>query len=240
MEFSPITLGFALALVFGLPVLATRGGVPEDQVEEIAGARTAVYASAALSLMILSAVAFGVAWWQEVPADRLGWYVGVPGPAFAWALAVAVAGFLLAGVFVRLGALLGLEESPLTFALMPRTGKELRAFLVMVGVAAVGEEYLFRGFAWQVLSEPLGPWPAALLTSVSFGLSHGYQRTVGVVRASVLGLLLTLPVMWTGSLFPAIVAHFWINAAIGVGGWKLLYRDDQISKRTADSEDADG
>lgn len=239
MEFSPITLGFALALVFGLPVLATRGGVPEDQVDEIAGARTAVYASAALSLMILSAVAFGVAWWQNVPADRLGWYVGNAGPAFAWALAVAVAGFLLAGVFVRLGALLGLEESPLTFALMPRTGKELRAFLVMVGVAAVGEEYLFRGFAWQVLAEPLGPWPAALLTSVSFGLSHGYQRTVGVVRASALGLLLTLPVMWTGSLFPAIVAHFWINAAIGVGGWKLLYRGDQVPNRTADSEEAE-
>lgn len=239
MEFSPITLGFALALVFGLPVLATRGGVPEDEVEEIAGARTAVYASAALSLMILSAVAFGVAWWQEVPGDRLGWYVGAAGPAFAWALGVAVAGFLLAGVFVRLGALLGLEESPLTFALMPRSGKELRAFLVMVGVAAVGEEYLFRGFAWQVLSEPLGAWPAALLTSVSFGLSHGYQRTVGVVRASVLGLLLTLPVMWTGSLFPAIVAHFWINAAIGVGGWKLLYRDEQIPTPTVDSEDAE-
>ena len=106
---------------------------------------------------------------------------------------------------------------------MPRSSREVRAFLVMVGIAAVGEEYLFRGFAWQVLSGPLGAWPAALLTSVSFGLSHGYQRTIGVVRASVLGLLLTLPVMWTGSLFPAIVAHFWINAAIGVGGWRILY-----------------
>ncbi|MFW6085197.1 MAG: CPBP family intramembrane glutamic endopeptidase [Gemmatimonadota bacterium] len=239
MEFSPITLGFALALVLGLPVLATRGGVPDAQAEEIAGARTAVYASAALSLMILSAVAFGVAWWQDVPADRLGWYVGDARPAFAWAAGVAVAGFLLAGIFVRLGSLFGLEESPLTFALMPRTGKELRAFLVMVGVAAVGEEYLFRGFAWKVLAEPLGPWPAALLTSVSFGLSHGYQRTVGVVRASALGLLLTLPVMWTGSLFPAIVAHFWINAAIGVGGWKLLYPDDRIPNRNAEGEDVE-
>jgi membrane protease YdiL (CAAX protease family) len=74
-----------------------------------------------------------------------------------------------------------------------------------------------------VLSEPLGPWPAALLTSASFGLSHGYQRALGVVRAGLLGLVLTLPVMWTGSLFPAIVAHFWINAAIGVGAWRFLY-----------------
>ena len=232
MDFSPITLGFALALVLGLPVLATRGGVPEDQIEQIAEARTAVYASAALSLMILSAMAFGVALWQEVPAERLGWSVGRPGPAFAWAASITVGGLVLAWTLVRLGAWLGMEESPLSFVLMPRSAREVRAFLVMVGIAAVGEEYLFRGFAWSVLAETLGPWPAAVVTSVSFGLSHGYQRAVGVVRAGLLGLLLTLPVMWTGSLFSAIVAHFWINAAIGVGGWKILYD-------TSDTERAD-
>lgn len=230
MEFNSIVLGFAIALVFGLPVLATRGGVPEDQVEEIGEARTAVYASAALSLMILSSVAFGVAWWQEIPAERLGWVVDAPGPAFAWAGAVTAAGLFLTWLLVRIGAWLNLSESPLTFTLMPRTGREVRAFLVMVGIAAVGEEYLFRGFAWRVLSGPLGAWPAAILTSVSFGLSHGYQRAVGVVRASVLGLLLTLPVMWTGSLFPAIVAHFWINAAIGVGGWRFLYPSSETDE----------
>ena len=223
MEFSEITLGFAIALVLGLPVLATRGGVPEDQLEEIAAARSAVYASAALSLLILSGVAFGIALWQDVPAERLGWRVGEAGPAFAWAAAITVSGLGLAWALVRIGRALRLEESPLTLALMPRSPREVRSFLVMVGVAAVGEEYLFRGFAWQVLAEPLGPWPAAILTSASFGLSHGYQRTLGVIRAGLLGLLLTIPVMWTGSLFPAIVAHFWINAAIGVGGWRVLY-----------------
>jgi membrane protease YdiL (CAAX protease family) len=230
VDFSPITLGFALALVMGLPVLAARGGVPEEQVEEIAGARTAVYASAALSLMFLSAVAFGVALWQDVSAERLGWRVGAPGPAFAWAAAVTAGGLMLAWALVRIGRRLGLEESPLTLALMPRTSQEVRAFLLMVGIAAVGEEYLFRGFAWQVLSEPLGPWPAALLTSVSFGLSHGYQRALGVIRASLLGLVLTLPVMWTGSLFPAVVAHFWINAAIGIGAWRFLYSPVQAGE----------
>jgi len=223
VDFSPIALGFALALVMGLPVLAARGGVPEDQAEQVAEARTAVYASAALSLMFLSAVAYGVAVWQDIPAARLGWRVGAPGPAFAWASGMAVGGLLLAWVLVRAGRALGLDESPLTFALMPRTGRETRAFVLMIGIAAVGEEYLFRGFAWHVLAESLGPWPAALLTSASFGLSHGYQRVLGVARASLLGLLLTLPVMFTGSLFPAIVAHFWINAVIGTGAWKLLY-----------------
>ena len=93
----------------------------------------------------------------------------------------------------------------------------------MVGIAAIGEEYLFRGFAYQILADPLGTWPAVLLTSASFGLSHGYQRAIGVIRASLLGFLLVLPVLWTESLFPSIVAHFWINAAIGIGGWRLFF-----------------
>lgn len=223
MEFSPIALGYALALVMGLPVLATRGGVPEDQLEDIAEARTAVYTSAALSLLVLSGITFAVATWQDLPSERLGWRVGSPGPAFVWAAGVALAALLSMWAFVRIGQRLGWAESPLSFALMPRTAKETRSFLLMIGIAAIGEEYLFRGFAWRVLADPLGPWPAALVTSASFGLAHGYQRTIGVVRAAFLGLLLTLPVMWTGSLFPAIVAHFWINAVIGVGGWKYLY-----------------
>lgn len=224
MEFSPIALGFALALVMGLPVLATRGGVPEDQLEDIGEARTAVYTSAALSLFILSSITFAIAAWQDIPPDALGWRVDAAGPAFGWAVGVAVAGLASMWVFVRIGRRIGWQESPLSFALMPRTPKEIRSFLLMIGIAAVGEEYLFRGFAWRVLAEPLGTWPAAILTSASFGLAHGYQRAIGVVRASFLGFLLTLPVMWTGSLFPAIVAHFWINAAIGVGGWRMLYQ----------------
>ena len=114
----------------------------------------------------------------------------------------------------------------MSLALMPRDGAEIRSFLLMVGIAAVGEEYLFRGFSYQILAEPLGAWPAVLVTSVSFGLSHGYQRAVGIVRATCLGVLLALPVMWTGSLFPAIVAHFWINAAIGIGGWRYFFPSD--------------
>ena len=52
MEFSQIALGAALLVVVGLPVLAVRGGVPEDQAEEVAQARRAVYASAAFSLLL--------------------------------------------------------------------------------------------------------------------------------------------------------------------------------------------
>jgi len=224
VEFSQIALGVGLLVVIGLPVLAVRGGVPDDQSDDVAEARQTVYAAAALSLLILSSIAFVVALWQQIPPARLGWQVAAPGSAFIWAVGVAVSGLAVAWIISHLGARLGWQESPVSLALMPRTGPEIRSFLLMAGIAAIGEEYLFRGFAYQILAEPLGAWPAVLVTSVSFGLSHGYQRAVGVVRATCLGVLLALPVMWTGSLFPAIVAHFWINAAIGIGGWRFFFQ----------------
>ena len=224
MEFSQIALGAGLLIVFGLPVLAVRGGVPDEQASDVADARRAVYASAALSLLIFAVIAFGIALWQDIDPARLGWRVDAPGPAFLWALGIAAAGLAVAWAVSRVGARLGWRESPVSLALMPRDGKEIRSFLSMVGIAAVCEEYLFRGFAFQILADPLGAWPAVLVTSASFGLSHGYQKAIGVVRASSLGVLLALPVLWTGSLFPSIVAHFWINAAIGIGGWRYFFR----------------
>ena len=230
MEFSQIALGAAFLVTIGLPVLAVRGRVPDDQADEVAGARRAVYASAALSLLVLSAIAFGVAAWQGIAPARLGWQVNEPGLALIWAAGVAVSGLAVAWIISNLGARLGWQESPISLALMPRDGPEIRSFLLMVGIAAIGEEYLFRGFAFQIMAESLGQWPAVLVTSVSFGLSHGYQRAVGVARATCLGVLLALPVMWTGSLFPAIVAHFWINAAIGIGGWRYFFQSVDESR----------
>ena len=55
------------------------------------------------------------------------------------------------------------------------------------------------------------------------------------MRATLLGFLLAVPVVVTGSLFPAIVAHFWINAAIGVGGWKLLYPEAATGSDTTNT-----
>jgi membrane protease YdiL (CAAX protease family) len=220
----PIAIGAAALALVGLPLLTARSGLTEDQLEDVRDARTSVYLSAALSLVFFSGAFFLVALWRNVPPEVTGWTVGAPLPAFVWAAATAGAGLAIVWLIVRVGMRLGLSESGISLALMPRNGKEIRGFLLLAAVAAVGEEYLFRGFAQGVLAEAFGSaWPAVALTSLSFGVSHGYQRLIGIVRATVLGFLLALPVVVTGSLFPAIVAHFWINAAIGVGGWKLLY-----------------
>jgi len=239
LTFTPLALGYGIALALGLPLLAFRTGLREEHVEEVTGARAAVYLSAALSVAVLGGVTFGISAWQDIPPARVGWTVDAAGPGFAWAAAVTGIGLAAVWVIVRVGQLAGLPESRLSFVIMPRTGREKRAFLVVAAVGAVGEEYLYRGFMYHVFADtPGGPWTALALTSVSFGVAHGYQRTIGMVRAGVLGGLLTVPVMWTGSLFPSIVAHFWINVAIGLGGWKLLFPAEAAEQTRAESDDA--
>lgn len=224
MTVDPVATAAAALVLLGLPLLTARGGLREDQLGDVEDARTSVYLSAALSLIFFAGALFLVALWRDVSPETTGWRVGDPIPAFAWAAAIAVAGLGVIVLVVRVGERLGMSESGISLALMPRNGREVRGFLLLAAVAAVGEEYLFRGFAQGVLAEGLGSaWPAVALTSLSFGVSHGYQKLIGIVRATLLGFLLAVPVVVTGSLFPAIVAHFWINAAIGIGGWKLLY-----------------
>lgn len=224
MEVDALAAVVAALVAVGLPLLATRSGVPADQVDEIGEIRTSVYASAALSLVVLAGAVFLFALWRGIPGSELGWRVDPIGVMLAWAVGVTVAGLALVWALAALGRRLGIEESPVSFALMPRTGRELRGFLLLSAVAAVAEEYLFRGWLQAVLGAGLGsPWPAVAIASVSFGVAHGYQRAIGIVRATLLGALLAQPVVWTGSLFPAIVAHFWINAVIGAGAWRLLY-----------------
>jgi membrane protease YdiL (CAAX protease family) len=55
------------------------------------------------------------------------------------------------------------------------------------------------------------------LSSAAVGLAHLYQRPNGMIRAAALGALLAWPVVRTGSLYPAIAAHFLIDAA--AFGW---------------------
>ena len=224
MNLTPLALGYAIALAVGLPVLASRTGLREDHVAEVSRARAAVYLSAALSTAVLAGVTFAICAWQDIEPASVGWKVGRALPAFAWATGAAAAGLVAVWAIVRVGQRFSLPESRLSLVIMPRTGREKRAFVIVAAVAAVGEEYLYRGFMYHVFSDALGgPWVAVALTSLSFGVAHGYQKAIGMVRATVLGGLLTVPVVWTGSIFPSIVAHFWINAAIGLGGWKRLF-----------------
>jgi membrane protease YdiL (CAAX protease family) len=225
-----VATAFALLLLIGLPVLAAWDARRGVDLEGAAEHRRALYVSVALSLSIMTSLTLAIMTWQRISAETLGWAVPEPTASLLWGTGTAAVGLGVIWVMTMLARGLGLEESPLALILMPRTTAEKRGFLLLSGVAAVGEELVFRGYLlWALSAWTASPWFAAAVVSLSFGLAHGYQKLSGIVRAGVMGMLLAVPTVITGSLFPAILAHFWINAAIGLGGWKyLLTEKDDI------------
>lgn len=227
MEQSVILQIYAMLLLIGLPALATRDAGRVGEVERATEFRRAIYVSIALSLLLIALATVGIAWWQGVPPEELGWTASGFGGALAWAGAAAAAGLLVAWIVGLVGRRMGWSEGGIARLLMPEDAPEKRAFLVLAGVGAVCEEYVYRGFLlWAVVGWSGSPGIAVALTSLSFGLAHGYQKLPGILRATSLGVLLAVPVLVTGSLFPAVVAHFWINAAIGLGAWRWLIADE--------------
>lgn len=217
-----VVLGFTLALLVGIPLLTVDEAELEDELTE-PGRRRAVYLSGTLSLVFMAGLTFLVAAWRDVPAVALAWRAGPLDRALTWAVGVTLAGLLSAAGAARVFERLGFRESRLALFLMPRTRGEKWLFLLLALAAGVCEEYVYRGMALHALIAWTGsPAVAVGVTAVSFGLAHGYQRLAGVVRATILGVLLAAAVVVTDSLFPAVIAHFWLNAVIGLGGWRWM------------------
>ena len=77
-------------------------------------------------------------------------------------------------------------------AVIPRVSTVLFAYVFAFLFIAIPEELFFRGWLQNLLERRLGRWPALLLTSVLFGLSHFNKRAVHfnwryVVLATIAG-----------------------------------------------------
>jgi membrane protease YdiL (CAAX protease family) len=102
------------------------------------------------------------------------------------------------------------------------------AALAFGGVAiffgAMGEELLFRGYAFQLLIRSLGPFSTILPTSVIFGLMHSWNpnaTALGIVNTVAWGILLGYAVWRTGALWLPIGLHFGWNVALPLLGSNL-------------------
>jgi uncharacterized protein len=97
--------------------------------------------------------------------------------------------------------------------------------LVFFAIAAAWEEALFRGYAFQVLVEGIGVWPAVILSSALFAWAHGQNPDVTVlalVNIFLAGVLLAFTYLRTRSLWFATAVHlgwnwtlaFWLDLPV--------------------------
>ena len=137
-------------------------------------------------------------------------------PLLAWSIGLTLGGLAVMLVFRQIAAVRGGRESPMLRALLPRTPEERRVFALLSVAAGFGEELAYRGYAIPVLATFMGVPGAAVLTSVVFGILHGYQGLLGTVRTTVMGGVLAWGFLASGSLLPAIVAHTLIDLVAGL------------------------
>ncbi|MFC4246797.1 CPBP family intramembrane glutamic endopeptidase [Natribaculum luteum] len=88
----------------------------------------------------------------------------------------------------------------------------------LLGVAlptvAIFEEFLFRAALIGALSAgfDVSPWLLAIVSSVAFALGHGMQGPAGIAVTGLLGFVLAIAFVVTGSVLVVIVAHYLVNA----------------------------
>ncbi len=121
----------------------------------------------------------------------------------------------------------GNDQLPSAFGVHKSTAAMLGTAAFVCVVAPVCEEFFFRGFVFGVLSQmritlggrQVGPWVAALITGVIFGLAHtgSVSSSQFLLPLGFLGFVLCLVRWRTGSLYPCMALHAFNNAlAFGV------------------------
>lgn len=97
-----------------------------------------------------------------------------------------------------------------------RNWKQMILPLVLSGlVVPLGEEVFFRGFAYPVLRNRIGVWPAIILTGLVFALLH--FDVFGLLALTAAGIALTFLYERTGSLWSVVIAHGVWNVLVAVG-----------------------
>ncbi|MCB9536144.1 MAG: CPBP family intramembrane metalloprotease [Myxococcales bacterium] len=167
-----------------------------------------------LGLAAVEAVAIllgvGVAWMRRAPEPPALGLRGVSPRTLVGAVAVGMAcmplvGFVALGVRVLLG---GPVDNPqlAAFGDAQMTPGLLALMVLLVGlIVPVAEELLFRGLVLDFLRQRYGAGPAILGSSVAFGLVH-FEPSIAV-GTGVLGVVMGVARLKTGSLWPAVVIH---------------------------------
>lgn len=102
--------------------------------------------------------------------------------------------------------------------LVPTTGREVVAWILVCIFAGFAEEIIFRGYfqrqftAWS-RGAVIG---GVLLSAAMFGAAHGYQGVRNMVLLSIFGALFSLLALLRRSLRPGMFAHAWHDLFAGL------------------------
>ena len=91
--------------------------------------------------------------------------------------------------------------------MLPHAPDEMRGFSALSITAGICEELLFRGYLIWYFVHWLGLIPAAIVSSVLFGVGHLYQGVRGMLVTALFGAFLAAIYLVTGSLLMPMILH---------------------------------
>jgi membrane protease YdiL (CAAX protease family) len=134
-------------------------------------------------------------------------------------------GLIATAAIVLVFKAFGMTESREIHYLIPQTLSERLTFAVVSVTAGICEELIFRGFLIAALRPATGSVALAVaIAAAAFGAAHAHQNVSGGLRAALLGLVLSVPLLVTGSLYPAIAAHAVVDLLGGLWLSKWLIK----------------
>jgi len=113
-----------------------------------------------------------------------------------------------------------LKRNPIMSNFMPQTDAERRLFNVLGISAGIAEEIIFRGYLIWALSLFMPLWVAAIAALLVFTVLHLYQGPKQLLPIFCIGALATLVFVLSGSLWPAIAVHIFVDVINNQTVWK--------------------
>ena len=102
-------------------------------------------------------------------------------------------------------------------ALLPHTGAERVAWVLVAATVGFCEEVIYRGYLQTQLAAFTGRVGLAVaLQGVLFGMAHGEQGIAVAARFTLYGVVFGALARWRRSLIPGIAAHIGIDLASGL------------------------
>jgi uncharacterized protein len=236
---APVPLWAPLAALVGAFIVATiaylliAAAVEAGGGKVTAGGPPGLVISATLvqdAALILAALLVASVWARGLTPASFGLRPTRLGPAFGWTLLTWGAFFLLTAIYIQAVGEPDQQELTRDLAEEESVAALIGYGFLLAFVAPLTEEFFFRGFVFGVLREKIGVAGGAIATGVVFGLVHvagSPIETVGVLV--ILGVLLCVLYVKTGSLLPCIALHalnnalsFAVTKDIPIGGAILL------------------
>jgi membrane protease YdiL (CAAX protease family) len=221
-----------VAVVLGL-VLGSLGTIIVDVVASAGGSSVShptpaatIIADIVFDLSFVAAALWLANWQGHARPEDFGFRWVRLSTGVGAVIAAAVAYYGLTAIYSSLVHLHGKDKLPSELGATHSTAALVAASLFVCAIAPMCEEFFFRGFVWGALRNiPLrlgrvdgGPWIAAVLTGILFGLAHtGSASSQYLVPLGFLGFVLCVVRWRTRSLYPCMALHSANNAlALGV------------------------